>query len=72
MQRRYQVVTWSDDCGTDEKMDFNTLAAAFADANGFKGKEDAAAVYDYETGIAYAIFGPVSKNMFSDSVKIVY
>ena len=70
--RRYQVVTWSDDCGTDEKMDFNTLAAAIMDANGFQGKEEAAAVYDYQEEIAYAVFGPVSRNMFSDSVKIVY
>lgn len=72
MQRRYQVVTWSDDCGTDEKMDFNTLSAAFADANGYQGAEAAAAVYDYKTKTAYAVFGPVSKNMFSDFVKIVY
>lgn len=59
--RRYQVVTWSDDCGTDEKMDFNTPAAAIMDANGFQGKEEAAAVYDYQEGIAYAVFGPVSR-----------
>ena len=70
--RRYQVVTYCDECGTDEKMDFNTLAEAFKDANSYHGKEDAAAVYDYHTGIAYAVFGLVGQNMFSDSVNIVY
>ena len=72
MQRRYQVVTWSDDCGTDEKMDFNTLSQAMADAGCYVGKEEAAAVYDYQTGTAYAVVGPVGQNMFSSSVKIVY
>lgn len=70
--KRYQVVTYCDECGTDEKMDFNTLSEAFKDAMSYRGKEDAAAVYDYQSGIAYAVFGMVGSNMFSESVKIVY
>ena len=70
--KRYQVVTYCDECGIDEKMDFNTLSEAFRDAGSYQGKEDAAAVYDYHTGIAYAVFGLVGQNMFSDAVKIVY
>lgn len=70
--KRYQVVTYSDDCGADEKMDFNTLSEAFNDAIGYQGKEDAAAVYDHQSGVAYSVFGLVGSYMFSDSVKIVY
>lgn len=70
--KRYQVVTYCHECGTNEKMDFNTLSEAFMDASNYQGKEDAAAVYDYHTGIAYAVFGLVGQSMFSDSVKIVY
>lgn len=70
--KRYQVVTYCNECGTDEKMDFNTLSEAFRDANSYQGEEDAAAVYDYETKTAYAVFGLVGQNMFSDFVKIVY
>lgn len=70
--RRYQVVTYCDECGTDEKMDFSTLSEAFKEAEKHRGEEDAAAVYDYQTGIAYAVFGLVGSNMFSKSVKIVY
>lgn len=70
--RRYQVVTYCDECGTDEKMDFETLSEAFMDAIKYQGKEEAAAVCDYETNTAYAVFGRVDRNMFSNSVKIVY
>lgn len=57
MERRYQVVTYSRDIGSDEHMDYPTLKQAVREAKKYRKSEEFAAVYDYESKIAYVVFG---------------
>lgn len=69
--RRYQVVIYSWDIGTDDKMDFNSLVDAIKDAKKYKGREEYAAVYDTVEKIAYVVFGNKYTSVFTDNVRIV-
>lgn len=46
MERRYQVVTYSRDIGSDEHMDYPTLKQAVREAKKYRKSEEFAAVYD--------------------------
>jgi len=67
---RYQVVVWADECGSDEKMDFNRLNDAIADARKYAEEWPYAAVYDRRRKRALVIFGDVSTPVFSDFVEV--
>ena len=69
-ERRYQVVTWSSDIGTDERMDYNDDAAAIAEAQRYKGREEYAAVYDRQTKTAVVVFGDPFTPVFCEYVTI--
>lgn len=55
---RYQVVTYSDDCGSDDKMEYITLAEAKAQCKYYIKfeEEDAAAIYDHKIGKVVALY----------------
>ena len=69
-ERRYQVVTWSSDIGSDEHMDYNDAAAAIAEAQRYKGREEYAAVYDRQTKTAVVVFGDPFTPVFCEYVTI--
>ena len=69
-ERRYQVVTWSRDIGSDEHMDYNDAAAAIAEAQRYKGREEYAAVYDRQTKTAVVVFGDPFTPVFREYVTI--
>ena len=69
--RRYEVVTYSDDIGTDTHMDFDKLFTAILNAGGYKGREEYAAVYDRIDNIAFVVFGSILSPAFSESVRVI-
>lgn len=71
-EKRYQVCTWSDDIGSDDKMDFTNKRDAMKDAMKYKGEEDYAAVYDNQTKTAFVAFGNPFSPVFSEHVKVFY
>lgn len=71
-EKRYQVCTWSDDIGSDEKIDFTNKREAMKYAMKYKGKEDYAAVFDNETNTAFVVFGNPFSSVFSEYVKVFY
>lgn len=70
MERRYQVVTYSEDIGSDEKMDFSRLSDAVSDAKKYRKAEEYAAVYDRITKTAFVIFGSLYTPVFADFVAV--
>lgn len=70
MNKRYSIVTWSDDVGTDERMDYTRKAEAIKDARSYKGKEEYAAIYDRKKQAAFVVFGGVEKSVFRDYVSV--
>ena len=68
---RYQVVTYSQDIGSDEKMDYPKLTEAIKAAEKYKGKEEYAAVYDREKKVAFVVFGDIETPVFNDSVYVI-
>lgn len=69
--RRYQVVTYSWDIGTDERMDFDRLTDAIKDARRYRKQEEYAAVFDSDYKIAYVIFGNPYTKVFREYVKVI-
>lgn len=69
---RYQVYTWSDDIGADDKMDFSSKREAINEAMKCKGKEEYAAVYDKQTNTAFVVFGNPFSPVFCEYVKVFY
>lgn len=70
--KRYQVCTWSDDIGADDKMDFSNKRESVKDAMKYKGKEEYAAVYDNQTKNAFVVFGNPFSPVFREYVKVFY
>lgn len=70
MDKRYSVVTWSDDIGTDKRIDYTRKADAIKEARSYKGKEEYAAIYDRKKQAAFVVFGDVEKPIFRDGVSI--
>lgn len=73
MGRRYQVVTYSRDIGSNERMDYLTLKQAVREAKKYRKSEEFAAVYDCDLKIAYVVFGGMDlarDKVFSDYVTI--
>ena len=69
--KRYQVVTWSSDIGSDSHMDYSRFSDAATAAGKFRGCEEYAAVYDHKTKTAYIIFGDPETPVFSDFVTVI-
>ena len=69
-EHRYEVVTWSRDIGTDERMDFSRKADAIRHARSFVNLEEYAAVYDRFRKIAFVVFGDVETPVFADYVSV--
>lgn len=67
---RYQVITWSDDIGADERMDYKTKAEAVKAARAYKGHEEYAAVYDREKKTAFVVFGNPYIDIFANWVTV--
>ena len=70
MERRYQVVTYSSDIGSDEHMDFSRLSEAIKDAKRYRKTEEYAAVYDRTTKTAFVVFGEPWLPVFADFVTV--
>ena len=71
MDKRFLVVTWSDDIGSDEGMDFARLSDAIKEAERFRKTEQYAAVYDKTSKTAYVVFGDPSTPVFSDRIHVL-
>lgn len=71
-EKRYQVCTWSDDIGADDKMDFSNKKEAVKDAMKYKGKEAYAAVFDKKTNTVFVVFGNPFYPVFREYVKVFY
>lgn len=71
-EKRYQVCTWSNDIGSDDKMDFTNKREAIKYAMMYKGKEEYAAVYDNQTKTAFVTFGSPLSPVFREYVKVFY
>ena len=54
--KRYQVVTYSSDIGTDEKMDFDRMSDAIKEARRWLSREEASYVYDQQKHIVRHAF----------------
>ena len=70
-ERPYLVVVWCEECGSDEKMDFDSLVEAFKDAKRYQEEWDYAAVYVRDQKKAYVVFGDVDTPVFADWVSVV-
>ena len=68
--KRYQVVTYSQDIGTDGRMDFARLSEAVKDAKKYRSTEEYAAVYDRITKTALVVFGDLYTSVFADFVTV--
>lgn len=71
MERRYQVVTYSSDIGSDGKMDFSRFSDAVMDAKKYRKTEEYAAVYDHNSKTAFVVFGDPRTNVFCDYVNVI-
>ncbi len=69
--KRYQVVTWSYDIGSDSHMDYSRFSEAAAAARKFRGREEYAAVYDHKTKTAHIVFGDPETPVFCDYVTVI-
>lgn len=71
MEKRWIVITWSWDIGSDEHMDFRTKAEAIKECRKYKKSEEYGAVFDQRNKIAYVVFGDVNNPVFVDGVTVV-
>ena len=71
MEKRFLVVTYSDDIGSDDRMDFTRISTAAKDAEAYRGIEEYAAVYDKKSRTAYVIFGDINTRVFADNVTVM-
>lgn len=69
-ERPYQVVTYSSDIGSDEKMDYDCFVDAVKAAQRFRKEEEYAAVYVRSQRKAYVVFGDVYAPVFADWVSV--
>ena len=69
-ERPFQVVTWSNDIGSDEKMDFDCFTDAVKEARKYRKTEQYAAVYVRPQKKAYVVFGDVSALVFAEWVSV--
>ena len=69
--KRYLVITWSRDIGSDEHMDFRAEAEAIKECRKYRKSEEYGAVYDQRNKIAYVVFGDADIPVFADSVTVV-
>lgn len=69
--KRFQVVTWSNDIGSDEHMDFDGLQSAIKEAKKYRKREEYAAIYDSFFKVAIVVFGNSKTPVFTDDIKIV-
>ena len=69
--KRYQVVTWSWDIGSDDRMYFSRFNDAYKDARKYLGLEEYAAVYDRKEKVAYVVFGNPWIKVFNDYVRVI-
>lgn len=69
-EKPYQVVTYSSDVGSDEKMDYDYFVDAVKAAKKYRKEEEYAAVYVRSQKKAYVVFGDVEAPVFSDWVSI--
>lgn len=70
--KRYQVCIWSDDIGSDDKMDFTNKKEAIQDAMKYKWKEEYAAVFDKKSNTAFVVFGNPFCPVFREHIKVFY
>lgn len=71
-EKRYQVVIWSEDIGTDEKGDYSNKTEAVKVAKSYIETEEYAAIYDYKTKTAFVVFGNPFIPVFRDFVQVFY
>lgn len=69
-ERLFQVVVWSNDIGSDEKMDYDCFTDAVKAARKFRKREQYAAVYVRPQKKAYVVFGDVDTPVFADWVSV--
>ena len=69
-QKPFQVVTWSSDCGSDEKLDYDCFTDAVKAARKFRKTEQYAAVFVRSQKKAYVVFGDVTTPVFADWVSV--
>lgn len=69
--KQYQVVTYSSDIGTEERMDFNGFQEALKEAKKYRKTEEYAAIYDGIFKIAFVVFGDTKTPVFNDGVKVI-
>lgn len=69
-ERPFQVIVWSDDIGSDEKMDYDCFTDAVKAARKFRKTEQYAAVYVRPQKKAYVVFGDVNTPVFADWVSV--
>jgi len=69
--KRYEVVVWSWETGSDEKLDYVDLIGAIKAAKTYRRKEEYAAVYDRQEKVAYVVFGDPSTEVFNKSIRII-
>lgn len=69
-EKPFQVVVWSNDIGSDEKMDYDCFTDAVKAARKFRKTEQYAAVFVRSQKKAYVVFGDVNTPVFSDWVSV--
>ena len=69
--KRYQVVTWSWDIGSDEHMDYSKFNEAYRAARKYLGTEEYAAIYDHKEKVAYVVFGDPATEVFNSYVRVI-
>lgn len=70
MEKRYQVVTWSSDTGSDGRMDYTNKKEAIRNAKKYREAEEYAAIFDRKAMAAFVVFGNIETEVFSAWVKV--
>jgi hypothetical protein len=68
--KQFQVVTYSNDIGADEKMDFDGFQSALKEAKKYRKTEEYAAIYDRFMKVAFVVFGDISAPVFRDDIHV--
>lgn len=65
---RYQIVTHSHECGTDERKDYRTIGQALKDVGVYKRRGDTVFIYDYLQNSVRHAFGGWPHGVFAKDV----
>ena len=70
--KRYLIVKYSHDCGSDDGMDYNTMQEAIKAAKTLLKEWESIFIYDYEKRIVRHAFNGIPDSIFNKDVDITH